>query len=103
MLLAGFGSGVAALNTTAVLPMGEPFATEQLTRPTIVITSLVPGARDAKETVRLLPLPPHIPPPVESQEMKDRFDESTSVTVTEVAVDGPRLVTIIVFVTSEPV
>jgi hypothetical protein len=68
-----------------------------------VIIALDPGAIDAKDMVRVFPLPPQTPPPVELHELNERLAESTSVTVMEVAVAGPRLVTTIVLVTSVPV
>ena len=102
-LLLGLGSGVDELKTVAVLPMIVPLATEQFTLATIVITAVVPGASDAKVTVRLFPEPPHTPPPVELHETKLRLPESTSVTVTDVAVAGPALATTMVLVTCEPV
>ena len=101
-LLLGLLSGVAELNTVAVLLMAAPAAAEQLTRAMIVMSAVVFGASDAKVTVRVLPDPPQTPPPVELHETKVRLPEMTSVTVTEVAVAGPRLVTRILFVTSEP-
>src|SRR6266567_299778 len=102
-LLLGLGSGVEELNTVAVLPMIVPLDTEQFTLATIVITAVVPGASDANVTVRLLPDPPHTPPPVELHETKLVFAESTSVTVTDAAVAGPALLTTMVLVICEPV
>lgn len=102
-LLSEFGSGVVGVKTIAVFPMIAPLATEQFTRAMIVIIALVPGAIEAKVIVRLLPVPPHTPPPDASHDWKVVLAERTSVTVTEVAVPGPALVTIMVFVTFEPV
>ena len=39
-----------------------------------------PAGREANETVRLLPVPPHVPPPVEEQEIKDSCAGRLSVT-----------------------
>jgi hypothetical protein len=103
MLFSGLLSGVDALKTDAVLLMKAPAAAEQLTRATIIISAGVFGASDAKVIVRVLPDPPQTPPPVELQETKVRLLESTSVTVTEMAVAGPALLTVILLVTSEPV
>jgi hypothetical protein len=102
-LLLGLGSGVVELKTVAVLPMIVPLDTEQFTLATIVITAAVPGASDANVTVRLLPEPPQTPPPVELHETKLMLVESTSVTVTDVAVAGPALLTTMVLVTWDPV
>lgn len=98
-LLAVLESEVEELKTVAVLPMAVPLATEQFTRASIVITADAPGASEAKVIVRVLPDPPHTPPPVESHETKDRLAESTSVTVTDVAAAGPALLTTTIFVT----
>ena len=102
-LLLGLGSGVAELNTVAVLPMIVPLDTEQFTLATIVITAVDPDARDANVIVLLFPDPPHTPPPVELHETKVVLAESTSVTVTDVAVAGPALLITMFFVTCEPV
>src|SRR6185503_16416508 len=103
MLFSGLLSGVEELKTDAVLLKKAPAAAEQLTRATMIISAGVFGASDAKVIVRVLPDPPQTPPPVELQETKERLPERTSVTVTERAVAGPALLTVILLVTSEPV
>ena len=94
-LLAGSGSGVKEV-TVAVLSIIVPSATEQLTLATKDMVSDCPDARDANVTVRLLPEPPQTPPPVEAHETKVVSAGRLSVTVTEVAVSGPLLVTVTV-------
>src|SRR5207247_6418648 len=69
---------------------------------TIGIKAEAPEASDAKDTVRLLPEPPHVPPPVEVQEVKRTSGGRLSVTITEVASMGPLLVTLMLYVTSVP-
>src|SRR5262245_55338889 len=86
-------SGVVELNTEAVLLIVEPLAAEQLTSATITISVGMLGDKDANVTVRTLPDPPHTPPPVELHETTVTFPENTSVTVTDVAVPGPKFVT----------
>jgi len=101
-LLSGLASGVEELNTVAVFPTMDPFGVAQLTLATMVMTALAPGASDAKVIVRVLPDPPQTPPPVELHDWNDTLVENTSVTVIEVAVPGPMLLTRIVLVRSEP-
>jgi hypothetical protein len=102
-LLPGLVSGVVELKMVAVFPIIAPLATEQLTFAMIVITAVVPGGSDANVTVRILPDPPQTPPPVELHEAIVVLPENTSLTVTEVAVAGPALLTTMVFVIWEPV
>jgi hypothetical protein len=86
------GSGVNKL-TVAVLLITVPSGTEQFTLAKKVMVSDWPDARDANVTVRLLPEPPQTPPPVEEHETKVVSAGRLSVTVTDVAVSGPLLVT----------
>ena len=83
-------SGVAEL-MFAVLIIDVLSASEQSTVATRVIVSDAPEASEAKVTVRLLPEPPHTPPPVEEQETKVTDDGRLSVTTTELDVLGPLL------------
>ena len=94
-LLVVSGSNVREL-TVAVLLITVPSATEQLTLATKVMVSDWPDARDANVTIWLLPEPPQTPPPVEEHETKVVSAGRLSVTVTEVAVSGPLLVTVTV-------
>ena len=94
-LLVVLGSGVEEL-TVAVLLITVPSATEQFTVATKVMVSDPPEVRDANVTVRLLPEPPQIPPPVEEHETKVVSGGRSSVTVTDVAGSGPLLVTVTV-------
>ena len=87
------GSGVNEL-TVAVLLIAVPSATEQLTLATKVMVSDCPEVSSGNVTVRLLPEPPQTPPPVEEQETKVVSAGRSSVTVTDVAVSGPLLVTV---------
>ena len=98
-LFPGFVSGVL-LETEALLLIVAPSAVAALTLATIVIEAEAPDASDAKDTVRLLPEPPQIPPPVEVQEIKLTSAGRLSVTITEVASLGPLLVTLTLYVTS---
>ena len=88
--------------TAAVLPMINPFETEQSSRATIVIVAEAPEASEANETMRLLPLPPQTPLPVEEQEIKLSDPGRLSVTVTDEAGSGPLFVRVIVYVTLLP-
>jgi len=94
-LLVGSGSNVKAL-TVAVLLITVPSATEQFTEATKVMVSDPPEVRDANVTVRLFPEPPQTPPPVEAHETKVVSAGRLSVTITDVAVSGPLLVTVTV-------
>ena len=94
-LLVVSGSNVREL-TVAVLLITVPSATEQLTLATKVMVSDWPDARDANVTIWLLPEPPQTPPPVEEHETKVVSGGRLSVKVTDVAVSGPLLVTVIV-------
>src|SRR4029077_4985985 len=94
-LLLVSGSNVRAL-TVAVLLITVPSATEQFTFATKVMVSDSPDAKDANVTVRLFAEPPQTPPPVEEQETNVVSAGRSSVTVTDVAVSGPSLVTVTV-------
>src|ERR1051325_2239529 len=94
-LLAGLMSGVVALKTVAVFPITVPFLTEQFTSATIVMIAVENGGSDAKVIVRLFPVPPQTPPPVELQETNERLEDNTSFTLTEFAAAGPAFVTTI--------
>ena len=93
--LSRLGSGVPAL-TVALLLITIPSATKQFTVATKVIVSDSPDARDSNVTVRLFPEPPQTPPPVEEHETKVVSAGRLSVTVTDVAVIGPLLLTVTV-------
>jgi hypothetical protein len=95
VLLFELGSLVEEL-TVAVLLITVPSATEQFTLATKVMVSDSPDPRDGNVTVRLFPEPPQTPPPVEEHETKLVSAGRLSVTVTDVAVSGPLLVTVIV-------
>ena len=82
--------------TVAVLLITVPSATEQFTVATKVMVSDSPAAKDANVTVRLFPEPLQTPPPVEKHETKVVSAGRLSVTVTDVAVAGPLLVTVTV-------
>ena len=88
--------------TDAVLLTFAPFATEQLNVAMILIVAEVPDASELNETVRLLPEPPHRPPPVDEHDTNARDDGRLSVTVIDEAGSGPLFVTVIVYVTSFP-
>lgn len=75
------GSEVPVLATEAVLLMVVP-ADVWLTRTTSVTVSLEPPAIDVNVTVRLFPVPPHTPTPVDAQETKVTSEGKLSVTVT---------------------
>ena len=93
VLLEELGSDVVE-PAIAVLSIVEPAA--PLTVATSVMVSAAPAARDEKVTVRLLPAPPHTPAPVEAQETKVTVAGRLSVTKTDCAVAGPRLLTAMV-------
>ena len=93
-LLLRSGSGIAEL-TAAVLLIRLPLATKQLTLATKVMVTDFPASSESKVIVRLLPVPPHTPPPVASQEKKVVEPGRLSVTTTGTAVFGPLLVTVI--------
>jgi hypothetical protein len=80
----------------AVLLMTVASGTEQLATASIVITADAPGAIELNDTTRLLPDPPHTPPPVDEQDTKEVFAGRLSVIVTETAASGPLFVTVIV-------
>src|SRR5205814_6884010 len=84
-----------------LLIVGQP-AVAALAVATIVIDAEAPGAKDAKDTVRLLPETLQVPPPVEVQEIKLTSGGRLSVTTTEVAPMGPLLATLMLYVTSVP-
>src|SRR5437588_4566217 len=88
-----FGSVVAEL-TEAVFEMLAPPV--PFTVPTIVIVADAPTDSEPNVTVRLFPVPPQTPPPVELQETKVRLDGRLSVTTTFEAAPMPLLVTVIV-------
>src|ERR1051326_7164759 len=66
-LLPRFGSAVV-LETNAIFDRSVPLATVESTVATKVTTAEAPDGNDAKVIVRVLPDPPHVPPPVEEQE-----------------------------------
>ena len=90
-LLLLFESGVSEL-MVAVLEILVPFATPQLTIVTSVMVADVPDPIAGNVIVRLLPDPPHTPPPVELQDTNEVVAGRLSVTVTVFAVSGPLLV-----------
>ncbi len=90
-LFAEFGSLVDAL-TDAVFEMLAPPL--PLTVATRVMVADEPTASDEKLTVRLLPVPPHTPPPVALQETYVRLEGRLSVTTTLCATPMPLLVTV---------
>ena len=67
--------------TDAVLLTFALFATEQFRVATKVIVSEAPEASEENVTVRLLPEPPHTPPPVEEQDTNATGEGRLSVTV----------------------
>jgi hypothetical protein len=85
---------VVAEETEAVLVMVVP------PEPSAVATSVMvadaPTASEENVTVRLLPVPPQTPPPVELQETNVTFAGRLSVTTTDCATPGPLFVTVIV-------
>src|SRR6266550_6293643 len=93
VLFAEFGSD-AIEATVAVLSMVEPAA--PLAVATRVIVSDALPARDEKVIVRLLPVPPQTPAPVELHETKVTVPGRLSVTTTACALAGPLFVTVIV-------
>ena len=88
------GSRVVAA-ADAVLSMIAPFVTPQPTVAVIVAVAVAPEASEAKLMVRLLPLPPQVPPLAE-QLTKVTVAGKLSVTVIACAASGPLLVTVIV-------
>src|SRR5262245_7580396 len=92
-LLPGTGSAVV-LETDAELLMGNPSCMLGRTAATMVAVAEVPVASDVKVTVRLLPAPAQMPPPVEAQEMKLSSGGRLSVNVTDAASFGPTFVTV---------
>jgi hypothetical protein len=100
-LSTGFTSGVDEL-TVVVLLISVPSATELLTVAIILIVSEAPTAREGNVTTRLFPDPLHTPFPAVLQDLNVTPDGRLSVTTTEVAVLGPLLVTVIVYVISPP-
>jgi hypothetical protein len=89
------GSSTAEATET-VLPTTTPFATEQFRVATIVIVAEAPDASEVNETVRLLPMPPHTPPPVDEHIAKVTCEGRLSVTLIEEAGSGPLFVRVIV-------
>ena len=88
-MFAVFKSRVPEL-TVAVLLMLVP--TDPFAVATSVTVAEPPLGREANVTVRLLPEPPHTPPPVELQETKVADDGKLSVTVTVWATAAPLFV-----------
>jgi len=86
----------------AVLLTFAPFATEQFNVVVIVIAAVAPDASELNETVRLLPKPPHTPPPVDEHDTNVSDNGRLSVTVIDEAGSGPLFVTLIVYVTLLP-
>lgn len=87
---------VTAPVTEAVLLTMAPFATEQLSVATNVMVAEAPDPSVANETLRMLPRPPHTPPPVD--EHIENVTDAGRVSLTEIddAGSGPRLVRVIV-------
>lgn len=81
-------------STVAVL-LSEPVTAQLVVATNVIVTELL-AAISSKETVRLLPDPPHTPPPVDEQETKPMTDGRSSETTIFVAVSGPLLVTVMV-------
>ena len=82
--------------TAAVLPILDPFVTEQSRVATIVMTAEAPDAKELNETIRLPPLPPQTPPPVEAHDTNASEAARLSVTVIDDAESGPLFTTVIV-------
>lgn len=100
--LLGSASGGNEL-TTAVLLMEAPFTTGHLTCATKVTIAVAVPAIDAKVTVRLLSLPPQIPPSVDEHDTKETVEGRLLLSVTWGAAADRKFVTVIVYVTLEPV
>ena len=81
-LLLESGSAVIEL-TDAVLVITAPSVTVHSSEATRVTVAEVPGASEVKVTVRLLPEPPHKPPPVALHDTKVRFAGKLSVISTD--------------------
>src|SRR5687767_6530341 len=79
-LFAAFGSVVVAA-TVAVLSIVDPAGPVAVA--TSVMSADAPVASDAKVTVRLFPLPPQTPPPVEEHDTKVTVTGRLSVTTTD--------------------
>src|SRR5262245_66460914 len=96
-LLSGLGSVVGELIVAVVL-ITAPSGVEQLTCARSVIVAVALTASEGKVTVRLLPEPPQVPPvpPGAAQETNVVDGGRLSATVTDVAMSGPLLVTVIV-------
>lgn len=88
--------------TDAVLPTLAPFAVEQFKVALIVIAAEAPEASELNETVRLLPEPPHTPPPVDEHDTNISDEGRLSVTVIDDAGSGPLFVTVMVYATLLP-
>ena len=67
-LFVELGSTGLVACTRALLLITVPFAVPAATFATSVTVAEAPEASEPNETVRLLPDPPHVPPPVELQE-----------------------------------
>jgi hypothetical protein len=91
-----------AADADAVLPTTVPFATEQFSATVIVIVAEAPEASDVNVTLRLLPIPPQTPPPVEEHITNVTDAGRLSVTVIVDAGSGPLFVRVMVYVTMLP-
>ena len=92
-LLLVLGSGVAEATVTE-LAIIAPFVDGQFTLATNVTVPDAPTASELKVTVRLLAEPPHTPLPVAAHETNVTEAGRLSVTTTDPALPGPRLVTV---------
>ena len=90
VLLLGSGSDAVEVTVDVLVMLG--LVTPLLTAVTMVIIADAPAARGTNVTVRLLPLPPHTPPPVAKHETKVIELGRLSETVTDGALRGPLLV-----------
>jgi hypothetical protein len=87
---------IVELVTDAASMRDALFARLQFAVATIVIVAVAPAARVVKLTVRLLPVPPHVPPASFMQLTKVVPAGSVFVTTTLCASDGPGFVSVIV-------
>jgi hypothetical protein len=94
VLLPATGSPSGEL-AVAELAITAPFATVHTSLAAIVMRASAPAANELKVTVRLLPVPAQMPPPVVPQDTKLNSAGRLSVTRTFRAVSGPLFLTVI--------
>src|SRR5499426_319785 len=87
-------TSLVTLVTVAMLSIFVPLVTEGFTVASNVIAPVPFSAIRGKVTVRVLPVPPQVPPPVDEQDRNVNSAGRLSVTTTLLAICGPLLVTV---------